>query len=212
MAPSAHEIQEKQAILHAAGVIFDEVGFDRGTVEAIAAQAGVSKADVWDHYASKEELALAVIAAQPKEVAPAPCDVNLQLLVDSGQVLAYQLRTDPMQRAASRLAMEQSSQRLDRRKSWDEWTEVVASLLRAAEANGELRPGVEIGDFAALCAGCFAGLQAMSQAYSGRMDLTQRVSTMWRHLLAGVATPETYGRLDLSPDRGESIVTRHRES
>lgn len=53
--------EKRQAILAAAGHLFLEQGFERTTVDAIAARAGVSKLTVYSHFEDKEGLFRALI-------------------------------------------------------------------------------------------------------------------------------------------------------
>ncbi|MDD2608066.1 MAG: TetR/AcrR family transcriptional regulator [Giesbergeria sp.] len=46
----------RQAILDAAAVVFQEMGFERTTMAAICARLGYSKATLYNYFASKEEL------------------------------------------------------------------------------------------------------------------------------------------------------------
>jgi AcrR family transcriptional regulator len=53
----------KQALLEAAGQVFDEVGYDRATTREIGERAGVDPAMIARYFESKEGLFLAAIAA-----------------------------------------------------------------------------------------------------------------------------------------------------
>ena len=47
---------KREAILRAAGQIFDEQGYERTSIDAIAAKSGVSKPTIYNHFGSKEQL------------------------------------------------------------------------------------------------------------------------------------------------------------
>lgn len=53
--------QTKEAILKAAGIVFAENGYEATSLEAIAAEAGVTKATVYYHFDSKEAIYGAVL-------------------------------------------------------------------------------------------------------------------------------------------------------
>jgi TetR/AcrR family transcriptional regulator, mexJK operon transcriptional repressor len=80
-APS-HRITRKRAlILDAARALFFAHGFDGVAIEAVAAQAGVSKVTVYGHFASKEALLAAVVEREGAEFAPQmPDDLPLRAL------------------------------------------------------------------------------------------------------------------------------------
>jgi TetR/AcrR family transcriptional repressor of mexJK operon len=52
---------KRAAILDAAEILFTSDGYERTSVDAIAARAGVSKRTVYDHYADKETIFLRVL-------------------------------------------------------------------------------------------------------------------------------------------------------
>ncbi len=56
------DLEKRGAILGAAAALFLEQGFERTTVDAIAARAGVSKLTVYSHFDGKEGLFKALIA------------------------------------------------------------------------------------------------------------------------------------------------------
>lgn len=56
------DMGKREAILQAAGRLFLEHGFERTTMDAIAAAAGVSKLTVYSHFQDKEHLFRALIA------------------------------------------------------------------------------------------------------------------------------------------------------
>lgn len=66
--PGRPKDQEKRAaILAAATRAFLELGFERATMDAIATRAAVSKLTVYNHFASKEALFRALVAAKCDE-------------------------------------------------------------------------------------------------------------------------------------------------
>ena len=82
-------------ILEAAGSHFYAHGFERASVDAIAADAGVSKMTVYSHFASKERLFEAVIGARTERVVGGlpgarsldPTHPNKALMAIGGQFL-----------------------------------------------------------------------------------------------------------------------------
>ena len=61
------DMEKRAAILVAASRLFLDLGFERATVERIAAAAGVSKLTVYSHFADKEGLFVALIGAKCDE-------------------------------------------------------------------------------------------------------------------------------------------------
>jgi TetR/AcrR family transcriptional regulator, mexJK operon transcriptional repressor len=62
--------EKRQAVLDAAKKLFPQHGFDGVSMEAIAAEAGVSKLTVYSHYGDKEALFGATIRAKCEESLP----------------------------------------------------------------------------------------------------------------------------------------------
>jgi len=62
--------EKRQAILDAAKRLFPQFGFDGVSMEAIAAEAGVSKLTVYSHYGDKDALFTATISAKCEEMLP----------------------------------------------------------------------------------------------------------------------------------------------
>lgn len=65
--PNPHDTGSVARILAAAEALFSEQGFDAVSMNAIAAKAGVSKANIFHHFSSKNALYLAVVKEACKE-------------------------------------------------------------------------------------------------------------------------------------------------
>ncbi|MGW7248512.1 ScbR family autoregulator-binding transcription factor [Streptomyces decoyicus] len=205
MAQQDRAIRTRRVILEAAASVFDEQGYDRATIAEVLERAGVTKGALYFHFASKEQLALAVLEEQVVDIAVEPQKIKLQEFVDSGQVLAYRLRSDPIQRGAARLAVEQGSNHLDRKQSMISWTHFVESLLNQARDRGEVLESIVVRETAELFVGAFAGLQMMSQALTNQADLSRRLTVFFEHTLPSIAVPAILAKLNLDPDRGAKL-------
>lgn len=62
--------EKRQAVLDAAKRLFPQFGFDGVSMEAIAAEAGVSKLTVYSHFGDKDALFAATIRAKCEEMLP----------------------------------------------------------------------------------------------------------------------------------------------
>lgn len=64
--PKSSELSpaKRQQILRGAKALFREVGYERASVDAIAAKAGVSKATIYNHFGSKEALFFSAHSAE----------------------------------------------------------------------------------------------------------------------------------------------------
>ncbi|MGW9172782.1 ScbR family autoregulator-binding transcription factor [Streptomyces decoyicus] len=205
MAQQDRAIRTRRVILEAAASVFDEQGYDRATIAEVLERAGVTKGALYFHFASKEQLALAVLEEQVVDIAVEPQKIKLQEFVDSGQVLAYRLRSDPIQRGAARLAVEQGSNHLDRKQSMISWTHFVESLLNEARDRGEVLESIVVRETAELFVGAFAGLQMMSQALTNQTDLSRRLTVFFEHTLPSIAVPAILAKLNLDSERGAKL-------
>jgi AcrR family transcriptional regulator len=69
--PSAEPISAKRRqILDGARQVFGELGFERASVDLIAARAGVSKATVYNHFADKQALFVAAVVEECEALRP----------------------------------------------------------------------------------------------------------------------------------------------
>ncbi|MEU6331501.1 ScbR family autoregulator-binding transcription factor [Streptomyces sp. NPDC047049] len=200
-------VQTRKKILNAAAAVFDELGYGRATIADIVQRSGMTKGALYFHFKNKSAMAAAVITAQIEGMSGIPPhQLALQQLIDTGYLLAYQLRKDPIQRGASRLAMEQAAKDLDTKRSNDLWLELVTGILTEARRQEELRTSVNIEELAWHFVASFSGIQNMSQTYDGRMKLTSHLKVMWQYVLPSVVDPVVLAQLELDPDRGERLA------
>ncbi|MGX1760179.1 ScbR family autoregulator-binding transcription factor [Streptomyces lydicus] len=205
MAQQDRAIRTRRLILEAAAAVFDDLGYDRATIAEVLDRAGVTKGALYFHFASKEQLALAVLDEHVLDIAVEPQKIKLQEFVDAGQVLAYRLRSDPIQRGAARLAVEQGSNHLDRKQSMLSWSVFVEGLLNEAKDRGEVLESIVVRETAELYVGAFAGLQMMSHAFTDRADLSRRLTVFFEHTLPSVAVPAVLAKLKLDSERGAQL-------
>ncbi len=143
------DLAKRRAILDAAKNLFLRHGYDGSSMDAIAAEAGVSKLTVYSHFTDKETLFSAAVQAKCQEQLPellfelvedAPIDsvllniahgfhtlINSRESVELHRVMVAQGSQDPK---LSRMFYEAGPQRL---------LEEMAHLLRQADRAGKLR-------------------------------------------------------------------------
>lgn len=205
MAKQQRAIRTRQMILSAAADVFENRGYEAATIAEVLTTTGVTKGALYFHFASKEDLAQAVLSEQDQHLAAPDRNSKVQQLVDTALLHAHRLQTDPMVRAGVRLTMDQTSQGLDRAGPFLRWREVVVELLEKAQAQGELMPHVVPAEAAGVLVGSFAGIQSMSHALSGYQDLMARSAELMRHLLPSLVPPSVLAAVDLSPTRGAEV-------
>ncbi|MEN2417098.1 ScbR family autoregulator-binding transcription factor [Streptomyces rimosus] len=194
-------VKTREAILRAASEVFDEFGFSGASVSKIMKRAGVTQGGMYFHFASKEALAHAVMIEQGNGLELPPGEDGLQRLVDITLYLAGELQTNPALRAGVRLAIEQGEFGVQDDAPYQYWVQEFAGQLRAARDKGELQPEVDVDDLAWMLVSSYSGTQLLSQISTGRADLHQRVITLWRYLLPGVAVPDVKARITFAGQR-----------
>ena len=211
MARQERAIRTRRAILLAAAQVFDEVGYEAATISDVLNRSGVTKGALYFHFASKEELAQAVLAEQVSSLPRVPeQELKLQESLDEALLLSYLLRGDtgdPIVQGSVRLTVDQGSPKdhLNRRMPMQEWTEHTQALFEEAKQRGELLPHVDVAALAKLFVGAFTGVQVLSRIMTGRVDLAERVADLYRFLMPSVAVPGILVRLDFSPERGPKV-------
>ncbi|MGI5139382.1 MULTISPECIES: ScbR family autoregulator-binding transcription factor [unclassified Streptomyces] len=211
MARQERAIRTRQAILIAAAEVFDEVGYEAATISDVLQRSGVTKGALYFHFASKEELAQAVLAAQVTSLPPVPQqDLKLQESLDQALLLAYLLKKgtgDPIVQGSVRLTVDQGSPKdhLNRRVPMQAWTEHTQAVFEEAKRRGEILPHADVAALAKLFVAGFTGVQVYSRIMTEREDLAEQVADLYRHLMPSVAVPGVLVRLDFSPERGLKV-------
>ncbi|MFD6971423.1 ScbR family autoregulator-binding transcription factor [Streptomyces sp. NPDC059979] len=208
MAQQDRAIRTRQLILQAAGVIFAERGYDGATIKDVYDSVGVTKGAFYFHFASKKELAEAVLGAQVGDAGfpLVPRSLKLQELVDAGMVFAHTLTHDPILQASIRLSMDPSTPDVDRRRPFQAWIDQNRRALDDALERGEMHPHVDVAEIAHLLVGAFSGVQLLSQAMTDRKDLEERISILLTNLLPAFAVPGILAKVDMSPGRGARVL------
>ncbi|WP_331761672.1 ScbR family autoregulator-binding transcription factor [Streptomyces sp. NBC_01546] len=201
MARQERAIRTKLAILNAAAAVFDERGYEAATIGEVLTRAGVTKGALYFHFPSKQALAEGVLEQQFAGVTIPPSASKLQTLVDTGLVLAYQMRRDPMVSAVARLSLEQDMRAEFGTKALTEWIQATEWMFSEAAAQGELLPHVVPAESAWLFSGAWTGVQIYSSMLSGREDLEARVVSLFEHLLPSIAVPAVLNSLVISVER-----------
>ncbi|MFF2805662.1 ScbR family autoregulator-binding transcription factor [Streptomyces sp. NPDC058000] len=195
-------MKTREAILRAAAEVFDEYGFSGASVAKITKRAKVTQGSVYFHFDSKEGLARAVMVGQGDGLELPPGTDGLQRLIDITLYLAEQLQTNPVLRGGVRLSVEQGEFGLRDDEAYQQWVGVFREQLTAAHERGELTASADVSELAWLLVSCFSGTQLFSQISTDRADLPQRIISLWRYLLPGVAADGVRGslRVAATPD------------
>ncbi|MFK8850149.1 hypothetical protein [Streptomyces sp. Ac-502] len=122
----------------------------------------------------------------------------MQRLIDINLYLAGELQTNSLLRAGVRLAVEQGEFGAQDDTPYQYWVAQFAEQLLAAQEKGELLADVDVQELAWTLVSSYSGTQLLSQISTGRSDLYQRLVSLWRYLLPGIATPAARSQLSFS--------------
>ncbi|MCX5000572.1 ScbR family autoregulator-binding transcription factor [Streptomyces longwoodensis] len=190
MARQERAIETRRKLLVGAAQVFDERGYAGASINEIQERSGVTKGAMYFHFASKEEIARGVMAAQtevPTELRSQPAS-PMQQVIDLTHELARRLRTDVLFRASIRLTVERGTFQADDSALYDWWLRIFARELARAQGAGELRAEMTPEDVAASVVGSFTGIQMLSHVTCDRRDLHERLARWWEQILPGITT------------------------
>ncbi|MFF5127309.1 ScbR family autoregulator-binding transcription factor [Streptomyces syringium] len=205
MAKQERAERTRGALLTAAADVFDHVGYERASLNAISEAAGVTKGALSFHFATKAELARAVqsTACSSSRAALTALDhahpPTLQTVIDMTHVLAHLLEHHVVVRAGIRLSRE-----LDYAPdaSYDctvLWRELLEDVLRRAEDDQALAPGHDPRTLTALALTMATGTELLVRTPPGpdapcsadgpRDTGRDWLAQFWQLVLPGVAAP-----------------------
>lgn len=187
----------RATILDGAAHAFDTKGYLGASINDIINEAGVTKGALYFHFASKESLARAIIEEQfavwePLKGVDEP---GVQTVIDLLHAMARNLQENVRVRASIRLVIEQGTFAQPDPGPYQTWIGVVRDCLAQAQARGEVRPELSVGDVARLIVGSWTGIQLSSEVLAGRADLRQRTTDLWGLLLPGLVPADQIPRL-----------------
>ncbi|GLZ40010.1 ScbR family autoregulator-binding transcription factor [Actinokineospora sp. NBRC 105648] len=198
----------RAVILDAAAAVFDEHGFAAASLSDILVKAGVTKGALYFHFASKEELAQALIDEQFGVWDTAQgAELGLRTLIELSFRMAESLREDVRVRAGIRLVIEQGTFTSPAPDAYRWWIALCRDCLVAAQQDGDLREGLEPDAVAAFMVASFTGVQTTSQVLAGRADLADRMRDMWQIVLPGLVPPRRSARFKSIVESGAAAIS-----
>ncbi|MFK4731277.1 ScbR family autoregulator-binding transcription factor [Agromyces mediolanus] len=194
-------------IMLGAAEVIRTAGYANATLNDIGAAAGVTKGALYFHFDSKEEIARALIeeqhrvtreaAAEILQLELSPVEHMLRLCMD----LAVRLTVDPIVRAGIRLTTDSSTFDTPLLDPYRDWMATFEELARRAEAAGETNGRISPEVFARTLIPAYTGVQLVSETFTGRADLVDRIHDLWRVLLTAIIpTAELPAKLALADE------------
>jgi AcrR family transcriptional regulator len=184
------------AIIKAAATIFAERGYARTTLDVVAVAAGVTKGALYFHFASKHDLANAVIAEETRittVTAQETLDAGysaIETLIRLNRNLTEQIVSDVVVAAGVKLTTEELVAHLAIEAPYAVWTNLYVLLFQRAIDAGELRAELDAALLSRFVVGAFTGVHLVSNSLTQRADVFDRVREMWELMLPGISSPE----------------------
>ncbi|WP_434452447.1 ScbR family autoregulator-binding transcription factor [Lentzea sp. E54] len=183
----------REAILHAAAQEFDRLGYERTSLTAVLARAGLTKGAFYFHFPSKAAIADALIERQSELWAQLreswrargldPLSALHGMFVESADRMA----TDVVLRAGVRLNADREVGYPGVPNTHLLWEKLVATYVIEAGERGDLRPGVDPDAVARTLCGAALGSRLISSATTGCADFPDRIREVLGHVLPSVA-------------------------
>ncbi|MBO1414068.1 ScbR family autoregulator-binding transcription factor [Streptomyces sp. FH025] len=199
MARQLRAEQTRTTIIGAAADMFDRQGYGATSLSDIAGRGGVTKGALYFHFASKEELAVAV-AAQQLDLSRRSIEKLLvrnypgfETVVRMTFELAEQLLVEPVIRAGIRLTLEHVLPESRGCEAYGPWLEVGARQLERAVAELDVRPTIDPSACARFIVGAFTGVHLVNRASTPEIPLPRRVAEMWDVIIPGTVPPRRSG-------------------
>lgn len=185
----------RQAILTAAAEHFARYGYHATSLDRVLADSGGTKGALYFHFASKQELARAVITEMVRrwgqlreDVAARGLDPLTALLTLVDEVVA-RLMYSPIARGGSRLLTEGLCNVPELVAHYDLGEQDALALLRAAREAGLLCESADPAAVARHVVAVVAGHRQVCDALGDREALWTRIDEAWNLLLPAVAAP-----------------------
>lgn len=196
----------RDTIVDGAAQVFGRRGYGLASIADIAEAAGVTKGALYFHFPSKDELARAVIDEQHRRTMEAAGAVvaegrpGLETMVLLSAMLARQLLTDPVVQAGIRLTTDVASLDDPVTGPYRDWLRTAEHLFRQGVDEGDLRADLDAALLARVVVASYTGVQLVSETFTHRTDLLQRVRELWIVLLPGIVAAGRDEALGSLPD------------
>lgn len=177
---AARRQASEQRILWAARALFGERGYERATIRAIAAQAGVDPALVMQHYGSKRQLFTAAVRAAPEPAFSGHDGELVDFLTATLRLKLTESAQAPMAMLRSMLTHPEATDRA--REVLDRQAEQIAAAIPADDAR--LRGAV----IASLMIGVRVGRELLELTELADAE-PERVAELMRAAFAALSDP-----------------------
>ncbi|QBJ97623.1 TetR/AcrR family transcriptional regulator [Rhodococcus sp. ABRD24] len=186
----------RDSVLRGAAEVFGRLGYAQSSLSEIIIESKVTKGALYFHFASKEELARAVIdeGCARLDAAVLPWldrrTPALEALIGMSCVISDTAATDVLVRSMFRLVTEIGDYRGSGTAIFDTWLRTHCVLTRRAATEGDLRADVDPDEVGRLLLELVSGVRLLAAATRELDDLAPRLGGVWQSILP-VFVPES---------------------
>ncbi|GHD45619.1 ScbR family autoregulator-binding transcription factor [Streptomyces galbus] len=186
-------------IVKAAAELFDKYGYESSSLNDIVARANVTKGAVYFHFATKEDLAQAVLdlnqGISRRLVAEndRPGRSALEVLVRAAFEMAERAAQCSVVGAGMRLAVGGATPGGPSNDPFDAWVRIAADRLAVAVAEGDVAAEADVAAVARSLVWFLVGSRLVGSVPGGATARAGAVADMWRLLIPGLV-PEARRR------------------
>ncbi|CCW12469.1 ScbR family autoregulator-binding transcription factor [Rhodococcus aetherivorans] len=179
----------RDSVLRGAAEVFMNLGYANASLNEIIQQSGVTKGALYFHFASKEELARAVIDEGFARLGSAGLSAisdrtpALETMIELSVLTVDVSHADPIVRAMFRLVIEIGDYRGSGEGVFAIWLSTVQDLAKRALAEGDLSEELEPDAVGLLVLQALTGARAVAAALNRRDELVEHLENMWRLLV-----------------------------
>jgi AcrR family transcriptional regulator len=191
--------ETRRRILEVAAEAFAEHGYAGTSLSDVLKASGLTKGGFYFHFPSKEALALATLRHKQEQWAAAVMAAVLRhaRAVDQLDAMVDALcdlhEQDPTCRCIGRLCTELVDTHPELRPQLAPqitgWVDLVASLVRRGQDEGDFRPELEPAVVAEVAVQSFIGIETVSELVTGRADLRRRAQDFRTLFLDAIRNP-----------------------
>jgi AcrR family transcriptional regulator len=195
--PSTERGEEtRRHIIEVAATAFAEEGYAATSLNGLIRRAGLTKGAFYFHFPSREALAVAVFRHKQEQWAGKVMAVRMRHRRALDQLEAIlETLCDLREQDASSRAIGRLCQELSRIPGVAEevtpqlttWAELTATIIRQAQREGDVRPGVDPEAAAWVAVAAWIGMEEVSDELSGGADLRARAASFLEVFLGGIA-------------------------
>lgn len=202
MVRQARSEATRRKIITSAVELFNEIGYPAAGLGDIIERAEMTKGALYYHFDSKESLATAIIEEGSAHLVQAFRSITdssapaLESIIHGVFVVTDLLRTDQIARSGTQLLRAFGEFNDVAARTYGGWLAEMTERTRQAIEEGDLRGDLDPQAVSETILGSMLGAELLANATSAGADVLQRVTRMWKVLLAAIVSRESLAYFD----------------